>query len=385
MTIYGRKGKPTAQVGRILSSDIVSKIRQLFIEFGEIPYYELPTMYQHQYAEILDLADLGFDNGLVGFLSQLDYFIDTKPTEHGYSCVMKHNAFIGETNGQELTTGANGTIRVKNSIIRNYSIVELLKERKSNIRNKYLFDSNNTYLWLEKFKYILKKINNVVLVPSPLEEAYCKDLYGTRMQVNKIRKALARYPNGIELQDIENVVGTINKSLFGFTSIGELVDALPELFYRVEPKECPERPMIYDGHTKSFDDVEYFDINLDKDVNKMCGPFIIAHMTIITGLYQKTLILIKQSGLEGLKLTVWEESLKRNFKIGGEQYESIVLELPPLKLFLTLAHVGLVEIKSHPQCKNDLRVHFPSKEVNFEKLKKDIVEAAESILISNNH
>ena len=133
--------------------------------------------------------------------------------------------------------------------------------------------------------------------------------------------------------------------------------------------------MVFDGSTKTycdFDDLSIESLNID--------PYVVAFRCLQTGLYQKTLILIKHSSHLGLKLAVWFSSLEMNFqqfdKTSSEKmrtgYQNL-LKMQPLHMALALDSFNLIRLTAGPEFRNDLRLHLPPKDFKinqfFEELK----------------
>lgn len=143
----------------------------------------------------------------------------------------------------------------------------------------------------------------------------------------------------------------------------------PELFYRVEPIEDGQEALIFDGKTNTHEDL--IGDTLDKNNLSYCE---IVFKMLTCGLYQKTLLLIKETGIDGLKLGAWAQSIVHNFQgFRKDEDELKLMEISPLLLFRLLASYKLIILKSDKNYANDLRLHFPDGTIYFEKFVPVIV------------
>lgn len=160
-------------------------------------------------------------------------------------------------------------------------------------------------------------------------------------------------------------------------------------------------PLVFDGVTKTCNLSAR--IHTDEDLEQIANNF------IESGLYQKTLILLLGAKGEGLKLSVWAQSIKSNFKnkppppVGSSGYSSCndddnteessvnlttsnsslslatessmgypdlkafeqICISKPLDMFLALHQLQLIRLLSAKDCKNDIRIHLPASKLIY--------------------
>jgi len=350
--------QPKAIVGRTLPNDLIIKTRLLLINHESIPIKHFATLFYLKFDQLIDATAIGFDNGLVGFFNELSDMVDVKQTPNGLACSLRINCRPRQTDSQkDRSTSSKRLAREKDQASTDFgSFIKRTHLRRS------IFNYENGVLWPEHFVPIAFK-SDVVLALSPLEAAAIRNSARVEREIAKVHKALSRYPNGIRLNEISTVV-KIDKRLFNAPSLDTVVVECPELFYCVEPGKDGEEPIVYDGIT-----------NTHEDINNVCmkssniHPYNLAYKAIVSGIYQKTLILIRTAGGDGLKLGVWHQSMLINFpNLPGEPFENELISMCPLTLFSALAFLDMVNIRSHVNSKNDLRIHLPMKIVNFNKI-----------------
>lgn len=339
--------RPKASVGRTLSNDIVSKTRDLLNKYEEIPLNIFGILFSANYGEVFDATDLGFDNGIIGFFEQLSGMIKLSQSGKKIVCSLHEHAKVARKQKLYSEKGLE-------------EFIFLIQDIHSKRRAQDLFNEEHTLLWTMRYRKYLEYdcLKSIKIPMSPMELALEKNPQGFAEQVCKIREVFRHFPNGIQQNQIISYV-SIDKRLFNCYSMNQLVDLYPEIFFRLDSKK-DEDELVFDGFERT-----YFDFSIDLETSKFT-PFIIVFRCITSGLYQKTLIMIRVAGCDGLKLVVWKQSMLDNFKKEKKRpYEEELMELKPTVIFQALQSYGLVSLKSNPSCKNDIRIHFPDKRLNF--------------------
>lgn len=359
----GIRSRPRVTVGRILPNDLIIKIKQLLLKYKEIPLMQVPTLFYFDYEEYLDAGTLGFDNGLTGLFGELKDLVDITLSKEGLEICS-----LSEQCKPKLI--ANRNTNSSTAILKEISIQSYVKSVHDRRREKNLFDGNDVHLWRNKINKLLKyDLESIHIAQSPLELAIERSPSRMMFEIKRIHKFMSQYPQGIKLNEIYSLY-QLDKRLFNSTAYAELVEEYPELFYLVRSSDEDEEPLIFDGVTNTYNELDNHDLK-----NLGYTSSVLVYQTIVSGVYQKTLLLLRKAGKDGLKLSVWRQSLKSNFLDVGifdmERYNRL-LSLEPLTLFLNLTSFGLVELKSHKNCKNDIRIHFPAKKMNFKELLADL-------------
>lgn len=338
----GKRGQPRSRVGRILPQDIVLKTIQTLHLHKEVPVQLFPTLYKSAHDQIFDAVTMGYSDGIIEFFLDLSNMVNVRCDKSGLSYI---------------------------SLRQNEEQSEKKHSSEKDEHLNPLFRKSNTVLWHNKLS--LLAMPYLIIAQSPLEIAVKRHPQYVKEEINRIKMMLSNHPNGIRLNEISRKV-TINKKLFSATCINSLTQQLPEIFYRVD--RSGEEPLVFDGSIKTHPDL------LGQDVRSFGGynPMRIAADAHMSGLYQKTLLLMRECGSHGLKIVVWLQSIQCNFR--GVCDEMHVLEshllnkIGALRFFLALARFGLVELKSAEGCKNDLRAFCPPSNTNFVEILPEILE-----------
>lgn len=343
MGFPGTRGQAKATLGRLIDIETITQVTQVLEAFGEIPLHLFTSLFSSFHGIILDASSLGFDDGLFGLFRELSDFVQL--SNDGLIRLR-----VEQTNG-------GGRPRKKSS--------QMILERINMRKNKNLFDPNDTLLWPGKHHYLLDiNLDHVKIAKSPLEMALICSFQEMSREVNSIHQALVKYNDGIKLHEIRNI-HPFKIRLFSQISLDAITVEYPEIFYRVEPERDGCEALIFDGKTRTLQDLTGKSIPSPcKNPSRICLKF------VMSGLFQKTLIIIKKAGSEGLKLAVWRESIKLNknlFKLNIlTDDERKLLNMEPLVLFLILASERFIEIKSHKGSKNDLRIFYPPSAIDLE-------------------
>lgn len=319
--------KPKATTRRLVDPDVVEKTFKLFVQYKTIPSLNFSSLYKIHYDEIFCASELGFEDGHVGYFKELAYMIDKSPNRNEYS--LKTHYYQGQfhySNGKEYE-----------------------KIRRINL-------SGVVARWPSNFKSILGlNLEDIYIPRSPYESLQLDQPGIYYSHIRALQKVLEEHPNGIPLNQIGNHV-RVNKFLFKVMSIAELIAQYPEIFYLVEPEVKGQEAIVYDARVATH---PCFGLEMDwyyATVMKRC---------LDLGLYYVTLVLILKTEQEGLKLGVWYEALKANFKeICQETMLAQVFKMQPIDLACLLASEKLLTIYSPLECRNDLRLMLPTQKVD---------------------
>lgn len=363
MGFPGARAKAT--LGRTIDIRIINQVIDLLKDYGVVHIDLFTSLFNRKHGQILDASSLGFDDGLRGFFREISDII-----------TLFEDGNIELNFDEYLTKGIHSTqathITMKQPVQR---ILDRINKR----REKNLFNPRETLLWSNDYQYLLEiDLCRITIDKSPLElNLLSRKILPT--EVTAIHKILVNHTNGIKLNELRQYY-QFNLRSFSSPSLDTLTVEYPELFYRVEPERDGDEPLIYDGKTKTIDDLSGKSVsNWGIDPAKLCSLF------VLSGLYQKTLILIKKAGTEGLKLAVWQSTVKINLSIFGHSsrldLETKLLDKEPLELFLALASEGFVLIKSHKNSKNDLRIFFPSSALDFNRYFQTARKSSEDVSI----
>lgn len=343
MGFHGTRGRAKATVGRLIDYQIITQVTEVLKTFGEIPLHLFTSIFSSYHGNILDASSLGFDDGLFGFFREMPEFVELS------------NDGILRLTGEQ-TIGRSGPKKESS---------QMILERVNMRKNKNLFDPSDTLLWPSVHRYLLDiNLDHVKIAQSPIEMAYTRSFGEMSHEVWAIHQALVRYNDGIMLNELIKI-HRFNLRFFAVPSLDELTIDYPEIFYRVEPEMDGRDALIFDGKTRTIEDLSGKDISsLHKNPSRTCVKF------VMSGLYQKTLLMIRKAGSEGLKLVIWRASINSNkkmFKINTcDRDEKRLLDMEPLVLFLILASEKFVVIRSHKDCKNDLRIFYPPSAIDLE-------------------
>lgn len=347
---------------------------------------EFALAYLSHFRENIDAASIGFDDGLLGFLIQLKDMVMIDRLENGTivcSLSDKLLANPSQSQSQRVLEVCNAVNIISNGIntihnlndyksqdticniktdrpttnLNGHAFNSIIDEFSEHYKPGEIFDPNNQILWGEKHAKLLERSHNLLISLSPFELAHKRNPPKMRVEENRIRRALSAYPNGLPLNFICTII-SLDKRLFNAPSIATIIEETPELFYIKHSHQDDKEPTVFDGHNHTYDDLSG---NYIPDTDS--SPSCIAFLSIVTGLYQKTILLVRKAEPDGLKLSTWLQSLQANFP---EDLEGTKLyKVRPLTLFLALKNVNLIDIRSHKNCLNDLRLHLPDTNKSF--------------------
>lgn len=336
-----RGRKPKAYNLRTLPNLYIIRTQRLLSQYGFMTFEEFAVAYLCHFRDNLDVLNLGFDDGYLGFFQQLDHMVSLYEYEENIICSLNKATFHPELLFMKASR-SHAEVNPK-------SYGSLIPKVDRNHEPCGFFSPDNTILWGPKFAHLLKcDPKNISISMSPLELAINRNLARVKNEISMIRKALARFPQGIALNQLYTVVN-IDKRLFNAPSIATIVEECPELFYISRIKSDGE-PVVYDGFEHTYQDLSGATIPKTKS-----GPRRSSYTAIASGLYQKTILLVRKAGAEGLKLAVWLQSMRESFPGDFDLHD-----VHPLSFFLCLKNVGLIDIRSHKKCKNDLRIYLPN-------------------------
>lgn len=356
-----RKGPARANTLRLLSNDYFNKSRKLLEELGDIPILNFASFWDYKYEESIDFVQLGHPEGLVGFLRDHSHRFGVYSDKDG---VLKVGLIPDKS---ESPPPDDCGEQVKENMIS----LSSGKHRPIDGTIDRLFDGNNS-LWANHPWAKCLNQKNIFIASSSYELAFDVNRANTTAMVRKFRAIFAKYPSGVpitqiyKLVNVQDALTTFNVSI----SIVTLIDELPEIFYRAKmPNGCDD--LVLSGFDHSIQDLTGHD---DVFFLGQREPDVIVTDAINSGMYQKTLLLIKEAGqIKGLKINVWQKSIKENFYPKNErQFENDIADFSPLTYFLALARYDLVELRSSEDSKNDIRAHLPRKYIDLMDLRASL-------------
>lgn len=359
-----KKAAAKAIVGRVLSPDLAQNAHSIIRRYQPLPLQMFPLLYEKHYRIIFDATLMGFD-GILEFFHDLNYLIKMEKTERG-------NIILRLKQCED----SNFDNDCYSDIISNTSTRERLKAMTSptnqfvaqmnyNRAVGRLFRKNVELLWPGSLKKLLEiDRKDIEIVKSPYERINIHEPIKARSVIRKLRHVLSSFPDGIEISDLSTKIA-INKNLFNVTSINEFTVEYPEIFY-IEEQDLGCESLVLDGRTNTYKNLkEYNFIKKDKEnINTL--P--ISKWAVESSVYQKTLIILRAAESSGLKLSVWEKTFRTNFGPDFSREEEKLLNMGGLKIFSALFRDGLLEIRSTNECKNDLRIHLPTKPIRLDFL-----------------
>lgn len=351
-----------AFVGRILPSDIVQNTQYVIRRYQPLPLQMFPILYEKHYRTILDATSLGFD-GILGLFNELDYLIQIQRNAKGNTILrLKH---IDEDKINQNGYHKDNTLaleRLRAITLPNNQFVARMNYNRAIGR---IFKQNIDRLWPGALKELLDiPRKDIEIVKSPYERVNLYEPTKARPVIRRLRQILSSYPAGIEISDLGSLI-MINKSLFNVASINEFTVEYPEIFYIEEPDEEGGESLVLDGRSNTYKNLKEYNFKyIDDKENENAVD--LSKMAMESCVYQKTLILLRAAEPNGLKLSVWEKTFRCNFGPSFNSNEEKLLSLGGLKIFGALFRDGLLEIRSSEECKNDLRIHLPTKPINFD-------------------
>jgi len=341
-----RKVPPRADNVRIYSSEERSNVHQLLREYGEVPIYSLTLLYKAKFHKVLDCLSMKTDGGLLGYLqSLLGNMIEIANREGNLHVMLSDSSSSSGSDDKES----------------NIRTIHMLKKQNFERACAPFFNSKSI-LWRGIENWIDRR-EDIIIDLSPIEQAIQMNRDLVQNQILRIRRILAKFPDGLPLNEIVNYV-SIDLKLLHATDINTLTVNSPEIFYRVE--RPGREPLIFDGHIHTYPDLSGNDDKLFGRIK----PEDIVKEVMRNHVYQRTLILMRDKGPSGLKINTWSRSMERSFyQDRPEQARNDeIYKYGPLVYFMALARFGLVVVSSEKDTRNDLRAYIPrNKTINYEQ------------------
>lgn len=349
-----------ANVGRIIPSEIIQNTEYIIRKYGPLPIIWFPVFYHKHYNTVLDASLMGYTRGIMEFFGSLDYMVKIDVSRSGsYILSLKKNYNTATTQAH-----TNGLTRLTpDSFQKTISTAcnALLLTRNYNRALCRIFEADIDTLWHGNLKSLLKISDaDIEIAKSPYELIQKHEPFVVGPVINRLRQVLTACSEGIAISKLSLMV-PINKRLFNVTSIDAFTVEYPEIFYIHESEQDNQESLVLDGRTNTYENIKEF---CAKDKENMDTRRIV-RLAYMTGVYQKTLLLLRKAEPEGLKLSVWNKSMRSTFGDDVINRETEILNMSALNLFASLYSHGLVEIRSHPGCKNDLRIHLPTRPIRF--------------------
>lgn len=360
--VHQRKNKCAARVnvGRIIPSEIIHNTETVIRKYQPLPMIWFPHFYWKHYNILIDASSMGYSQGILGFFRALDYMINISISSAGSYILSLKNEYM-TTRKQSYTNGM--LTMTPKSFEKTTSTAgnALLITRNYNRALRRLFEGDIDILWHGDLRNLLKIDDaNIEIAKSPYEIVNVYEPVKVGPVINRLRQVLSAFPKGIAVSQLSQLVH-FNKRLFNVTSIDAFTVEYPEIFYIHESDEDNQESLVLDGRSNTYENIKSY-CPIDKE---NFNPGRISSLAFMTGLYQKTLLLLRKAEPEGLKLSVWNKSMRSSFGEAVIDKEVELLNLSALTVFAALYRIGWVEIRSHPGCKNDLRVHLPSRPIQF--------------------
>lgn len=346
------KPKATANVGRTISPDLIEKTRRIVNYYTHIPLVNFSTLWELTYGEPFDAFAMGFKDGIPEFFCVM--------AEYASIRIQAHDIYTTE----EPKTEKPPTVNCVNNLPKK--------------KQHFIFNVESDFLWLNHIDLLKKTAKELVIAMSPLEMALRRDINNTHSAMYTIQKILQQNPNGLKIQDLPEIFGykmAHYKKIFNVPSISAMVTMYPEIFLEVRKGDYrfPEIT-LFDGSTKTYDEIGLSESQL-RQILKRRGkkPEAISLFSCVSGLYQMTCILLKKAGPNGLRLCSWKKSIEDSFgsimfqnQVTRKDYLAMLLEFQPLDIIQSLSACGLLSLKSSKSFKNDLRIHLPSEQFDFD-------------------
>lgn len=332
--------QPRANNITLAVDEEVSNIENLIRDYREIPVHCLTLLYKATYKKELDCLAMKVDCGIIGYLKGiLGNMMELIEDSHGNLVMRLNQAAVSHQNMLKLEPEPP---------------IYCKRQFESEISS---FFSHDSIIWAGPNRDLLER-RDFNIERSAYEHAlYTKGTQAIN-EINRIRLVLDKYfPDGIRLDQISSYIGINLEVLGAGFDINSTTNNLPELFFRVDKPD--EEPFIYNGFNRTFQDITGQDNGVfsgHKD------PETIVREAIGNGLYQKTLLLIRETGVAGLKIGVWSRSIRQNFyptDLHIDQSVRSYLDMFPRVYFSALARYGLINIESPRNIKNDLRAKIP--------------------------
>lgn len=323
----------------------VIRLHRLFRIYKEIPLTHIALLYYKHYNELLDPVASGYGFGLEQFfpekLSKMIHVVDCCHDMPVYAL------------RQEADTPSNARAIL--------TIPDRIRIIKIGARMTRLMDPQLP-MWAE-FKHLLEVDRSWLCInPSPLEIVLLKDETSAKSHIAKFHKVLSKHPEGVRADELCTKLEDLNESfeLFGAADVCCITSECFELFH---VREVDGKSIVFDGKTTTD----------DKLYVKNEESQALAARSILSGLYQKTLLLLSTTLGQGMKLGVWSVSIEMNFG----QYDPVV---QPLELLKAWRDEGLLDIREGAHFKNDLIVNIPKRDVDRKythATKEELIEMAD--------
>ena len=319
-------GVARAMNDRLLPHRVILNILNMLKKYDQIPLDVFGFSYKALHNEVLD-CHLAC-NGLRGLLESIGDIIDLQ-ADGGGGLIVSLREKKKEDTKQVLT---------------------IVKRKTAAGQLSRIFRANPNLGAGAEFLHCIQPF----VEKSPYEIATELHADRVKLQVKRIKQALALYPSGLDLMELCRIA-SIDLKLFNIsTNYNDLTQELPEVFYRTN--QCG-KILLFDASESTVGDLT----GTDDSVFLGVPPSSIVSKAIAYKIYQMTLYLVKECGVAGLKLNVWRNSLLRNYKehLSGLAL-SFVMDYGPLQYFSALARYDLIDLHSPRACRNDLRARLPS-------------------------
>lgn len=346
--------KPKAIIGRTLPQDIISKTHRLLVECENIPILVFPALYRSAYGEILDAVELGFDEGIVGLFNALPNMFSLRVVRGRIVCSLSQFHLKRRPRGTSTLDLVDKAIATRPLNKSRCCFAQYILNKETG-----LFNPDNIF-WRDLAYREYLEARRIIVPFSPLEHAAAKDPERVQFQALKIHRFLKDRTEGINLSDLASL--RVDKVLFNVTSIEDMVHQYPEIFY-VEGRKDHEL-LVFDGKTTN-----HMSRHVDL-ISRLGGdwgmPAFYSYAAVQSGIYQMSIILIREAGNEGLRLCVWKQAIVNNFVIPEERrFVRKIMSSDPISFFLALEAYNMIQIRPHPDSLNDLRLFLPTGKNNY--------------------
>lgn len=307
-----------------IDNSVVVRLNRLFRIYKKIPETHIPLLFYKCHREIFDVKLCRDDlNGMI----RVSQIINGVPI---YELRPVSDPLSDSSCPETTNTG-----------------LRAIRTRKRKIAIEHLMNPELP-LWSD-FKHLLQiNKSQIQIDQSPFEIVLLKDAVRTKQHIATFHNVLKEHPNGVKTNELCTLFVNLKESfeLFGAPDVCSITQEYFELFH-VKDVAGSSVPRVFDGRTTTYEDLH----DKVKDSQKLAAT------SLLSGLYQKTLLLLSRTDLDGMKLGVWHGSVKSNF---GE-YDPVV---QPLTLLKAWRDEGLISIRPGTYYLNDLMINFPEQKVD---------------------
>lgn len=361
----------------IVPHEVRSRILRLLQKYGEMSLISIVGLYRLDYGESLDPAIYGYTNGLIEMFSTMLETVTMFKFRNITMC--KPSQIILNS------TKANSAPQIR--------VDHLSKRQKINrsVAMSLIADLSNEALWFSDLLrfYFKRGYADLNLARSPYEDAISRQPIKMAEIIRQISAELKKHPKGMRLSDLSKFPEYIFRNYFKENTIAQAVEDYPEIFYSIQPDDYVDsgvsdvtdesessETIVFDGRTTTVAKLDQYDLK-PYDLTKEQ----VIYYCIKSGLYQKTILLIRKANFEGLKLSVWGQSINQNFTAPpafkmdqaiASEYQKKIDHIYPVTIFQVLASDGLLKIQSNPDCVNDLRLFPPEKALDWAHYHHDL-------------